>query len=506
MTEQTKSGLATPAFQNPEVAKLSRQAYTLADLETIRKALVEHGTLTLRCYKSGGASAVTVPSVDELKLSLVASTLLNINGDRDVMAQLYNGVSTESLFQLQKASSGLLILGWDRDRIMQAVAELTAVLDPDLGDGLAIEADAWKRGLRSCLAQHFENQNRFLDIIDGRASGMDMGAGPQIRFNPITLTEVKSTWGHRQNDALASIVWLLYFGLNRGYLSWDDEMTQLLATAYTCLTHQLWRTTCLPVDQDLGAWEDKKAQHASSLLVAVAALKELLSFLQGHGMLSYRVENRQFDVHENGIRELIKECEAQLAQILPNEFIRADADTEIRSVDSALVNGLFFGAVSGQPVVNDAMALLIIANLERYLRGHIGFRRYPRDRWDGRDNRYDLAEGEEAQWSHVAPMISYILGDMYRRSNDERYLAHQTNLFNWALACVNERWNVPEAYIVDRQSRQWVPDENEPLAWAQAMLLMSIAGMKASLTHQQSLAAAAQAAATEARGQTPQAS
>ncbi len=40
---------------------------------------------------------------------------------------------------------------------------------------------------------------------------------------------------------------------------------------------------------------------------------------------------------------------------------------------------------------------------------------------------------------------------------------------------------MPEAWIIDQRSRQWVPDANEPLAWAQSMLGLSLVQMKASL-------------------------
>lgn len=496
MLQQMNASWPSPAFQNPDVAKLSRDKYGLAELAALHKTLVGKGTLVLRRYASGGASAVTVPGVDEATLSLIADVLTNLNNDPRAVEHMVATVPAELQFKLRSAVGGLLLLGWDRDSVMQSATELVVTLDPELGAGLDIEPEAWRRGLTSCLVQHFKNQFRFLEIITGKSSGVNTGAGPHIRYNPFTLTEVDASWGHRQNDAFGSVLWLLYFALNRGYLSWNEPNLPLLATAYTCLLRKMWSVTRLPDDHDLGAWEDKKAQHASSLLVVVPALRELADFLSKRGVLSYAVENQQYDVGEHDIRGLTSECEAQLAQILPNEFIRGE-NGEIRSVDAALINGPFLGALSGRPAVSDAMTLTIIANIERDLMGHIAIARYPKDKWDGRRDRFDLGNREEAQWSHVSPMISYVLGEMYRRTGDERYLAHQTYHFNRALACVNERWNIPEAYIVDLHSRQWVSDANEPLAWAQAMVILAFAGMKQSLTHQAALAAA-QASASPA--------
>ncbi|OPZ86918.1 MAG: hypothetical protein BWY75_02020 [bacterium ADurb.Bin425] len=78
--------------------------------------------------------------------------------------------------------------------------------------------------------------------------------------------------------------------------------------------------------------------------------------------------------------------------------------------------------------------------------------------------------------------MSYIWGDLYLRTGEERYFEKQVFHFNRALASVSPRWLMPEAWIIDQQSRQWVPDANEPLAWAQSMLALSLVQMKASLT------------------------
>src|SRR5262249_50239926 len=131
----TELGIVRPSvsFQNGEVAKLSRQTYDAASLEAVRQTLVSHGTLSLRRYSTGGSSAVTV---------------LN---DRTFEAAL----------------DGMLFYQWDRDCIMQALSELSVSLDPALGAGLGITADAWKRGLNSCLTHHFQHQHRFMDIIAG---------------------------------------------------------------------------------------------------------------------------------------------------------------------------------------------------------------------------------------------------------------------------------------------------------------------------------------------------
>lgn len=448
------------AFQNAELGQLSRQTYDLAAFEAVRQSLASHGTLGLRRYSSGGASAVTI-------------------GD---------GPSLES------AVDGGLVNQWDRDSIMQALGELAVSLDPALGAGLNIATDAWKKGLAACLTHHFNHQHRFLDIIAGRVSGLEMGKRPHIRYNPMNLGESTELWGHGQNDSLGFVGYLLFFALNRGYLAWDDATIQPAANAFACLQHHLFWTAHVWEDWELGAWEDKRAEHASSIAVVAASLAEELEFVRQHGRLLYCTEGKCFDVTESGVAEMLARCEAKLLELLPNEFLRSD-NGEVRTVDAAIVNALLLAAISRKPLADDGMVVQMLANIERDLMGHIGISRYPRDVWDGRVNRRDLGVREEAQWCHVSPMISYVLGEMYRRTGDARYLDHQVRYFNRTLGQVNDRWRVPEAYIVEPSTRKWVSDANEPLAWAQAVTILAIAGMKASLVHQSALAAAISAAA-----------
>lgn len=443
-----------PSCQNGELAKLLRPSYDLAQLEAVRQSLASHGTLTVRSYSTGGASAVTVLDLERT---------------------------------FESALDGLLINQWDRDRIMQAIAELAVALDGDLGRDTRIPAAAWKSGLNSCLTHHVNNQHRFLDIISGRASGFDMGKRPHIRYNPINLGESTEAWGHAQNDSLGFVNWFLFYALNRGYLSASELQPQ--ANAFACLLHHYWWTVHVWEDWELGAWEDKRAEHASSIAVAAVALREELEFVRKHGRLQYCTGGQCFDVTAAGVQDLLDRCLAKLGEVLPNEFIRSD-NNEIRTVDAALVNPLLQAALSGTPLIDDQMTLTIAGNIERELMGHIGISRYPKDVWDGRVNRHDFGDRQEAQWCHVSPTLSYIFGEMYRRTGKQEYLDRQVFHFNRTLASVNERWMLPEAYIIDRATRAWVSDANEPLAWAQSMAILAIAGMKASINHQASLAGA----------------
>jgi phosphorylase kinase alpha/beta subunit len=391
---------------------------------------------------------------------------------------------------LESAVEGLLIYQWDRDSMMQALAEFAVALDSDLGAGLHISPDAWKDGLIACMLHHCLYQYRFMRIISGEVSGMDMRNRPHIRYSPFSLYELPVDWGHAQNDALGMINFLLFWAVNRGHLDWSDSRIQSVGHSFAVLLHHYFCAVHVWADWDLGAWEDWPAEHASSIGVVVAGLREQREFMLAHGDIGFEVNGKRWVVTVSGVNDLLHRCESKLQEVLPNEYIRTtDAARSlggaVRSVDSALVNALLLSAWSGRALLDDAMTLQIIDNIERKLLGHIGICRYPRDVWDGRMHRGDLQEGESAQWCHVSPMISVVLGELYRRTGQERFLRHQTWHFNRALAHVNERGQIPEAYIVHPVTRQWVSDANEPLAWAQAMTLLAFAGMKASLTHQQ---------------------
>ena len=134
------SAVQVPQAKNSELGQLIRPNYSLAELEAVRKALVEHKTLRLRRYSSGGHSAVTVVEQDDKTL--------------------------------EAAIDGLLVFHWDRDNIMQTLAELRFAEDAELNQGLNIAPDAWRKGLLASLIHHKKRDFRFMDIILDRASGL----------------------------------------------------------------------------------------------------------------------------------------------------------------------------------------------------------------------------------------------------------------------------------------------------------------------------------------------
>jgi hypothetical protein len=455
MSNNTIQGPFGPLqIQNEEVGKLISSNYSLADLDAIRKLLAAQPTLHIRRYSSGGHSAVTVLDITQT---------------------------------LEASIDGLLVYQWDRDNIMQCLAELALAEKPSANQELAIPQDNWKRGLLSSIIHHRLGEVRFLDIIHGRRSGFpsDYFFRPHIRYNPISLYEVGDPWGHGQNDSLSFVNFLLFHALKTGRIQASEWGKGL---DFAALLHAYFWKINVWIDNDLGAWEDKVAIHWSSIACVLASLHEQEAFLRTHGMLRYSRDGHDYLVTADGVKEMADKCQAKLLELGTNEFLSSE-NGETRSSDLAQVNPLLLAAVAGRPLVNDGYTVSVLENIERQLMGHLGIRRYNRDVWDGRVNRYDLSPGQEAQWCHGSPQMSYIYGEMYLRTGEERYYEKQLGHFNRMLASISKRWLVPEAWIVDSKSRQWVPDANEPLAWGQAMAILALVQMQNSLERREALAA-----------------
>ena len=461
------SSLSTLTIQNPEVTKLIRPEYNQAELDTARVELVAHDTLTLRRYPSGGQSAVTVLDIYETLVSAIDGKLINM---------------------------------WDRDNIMQALAEYELAKDDALRLGLKIDKNAWRRGLMATLKHHKKADKRFIDLLKDRVSLSDPLLRPHIRVCPTGLIELTDKWGHAQNDALGFMNFMLFHALRKGDLNWQTDIDiQPDALTVATLLHALFWKIKVWEDNDLGAWEDKAGIHWSSVASVLVSLREQLAWFQKQGAdfeLTYNSGEDRFMVRQDGLKELIVKCENKLVELANNEC--PNVENSVRSVDLAMINPMLLAAFAGQPIVDDANTELLLDKIEAELLGEIGVRRYVKDVWDGRKDRFDLGKNDEAQWVHGSPQMSYIYGEMYQRTGEERFYKKQVLHFNRALASISPRWRTPEAYIIHAETRAWVADENEPLAWAQAVLVMAFAGMKRSITKHEAAATASSGAASAA--------
>ncbi len=478
--------------QNPALSNFICDSYDLAKLSQLKDVLVSHNALTLHRYGSGGASAVTIVASPELD-NFVEALLKQPLYEETLRNQYLNLVAalppSQAKLSLGDSISGLLCNMWDRDNIMQAIGELSLLdekkaIDPAYG----VNNASWKRGLLASLKHHYIYQNRFIDMIDLKVSGYakDFGKRPNIRYNAVTLAETPDPWGHAQNDSLAFVSYLLFYALNRGFISFVDSDLQPMASAYICLQHAMFETIQVWHDSDLGAWEDTAAVHASSIMVVVASLREQLKFLRQHGPVTYNIPGHNFVVTVDSVEAMLNKCLDTLKQVLPNEFVTS-ANGAKRTADLAFLNPLLLAYMSGEPILSDDVTLTLLNEIESNLLGPIAIGRYAGDVWDGRVNRYDLGPHEIAQWCHGNAMMSSLYGMLYRKTNNQAFYEKQVWYFNRTIASVTKNWLIPEAYIVDVATRTWVPDANEPLAWATSMTIKAFGELEASIKHSQNL-------------------
>lgn len=446
---------------NDDLAKLIRTEYSPEDLSKLLTLLASHDTLTLRRLSSGGATAVSILDEKSLEAAL---------GDD-------------------------LIRMWTRDSVMQGFGELAASQDAELLAAVKCRPDAWRSGLLANLRHYENNQGRFVDIFSGKVPGFAENSGnhPAIRFNAMNLREVPGHWSHKQNDAHGMLNFFLFWSLNQQRLFWTDQDLHKVALAYSTLVHALFWITNVWADHDYGAWEDKIAEHFSSIAAVAIGLAEQLDYVKKHGKLTFNTFGKDYDVHEIGVEKLLNKCLAKLQELGTNESTRPFN----RQADLAQLNPLLMQALAKRYLIKDETVDAILRNIERDLMGEHGVSRYLGDLWDGREFRTDFAEGrDEAEWVHGPPMMSVILGDLYERTGKQEYLEWQTYHFSRAIAGIDADWRTPEAYIIDKVTRRWVPDANVPLAWTQSMYVLAFASMKRSLKKKAQLASQVVATAT----------
>lgn len=458
---------ARPAFRknNAELASHIRDSYTVGQLNDILALLAKHNTLTLRRYRAGGSSAVTILDADSLESAL---------GDN-------------------------LQYMWTRDSVLQACAELFATSDKQLMNAMKITQDQWRKGLLYNLRIYENNQGDFVNIIDGKVSGRHEAAAshPPIRFNAQSPKGVPWPWSHKQNDAHGFLNFLLFWNLNQKRLFWSDPDVSSLAGAYSTLLHHLFITTNVWTDEDFGAWEDTPAIHFSSVLCVAVSLAEQLDYIRHSGSLHYHTFGRDWNVHERGVEKLLHNCLDTLKVLGTNESVHPF----IRTADLAQLNGLLLQTLCNRQLVDDHTVDRIITNLETDLMGEYGIARYHGDVWDGRERRHEFEPGrDEMEWCHGSPTIAFILGDRYLRTGDEKYLEWATYHFNRGLGSITAEWVTPEAYRIDKVSKQWEPDENRPLAWTQSVTAMALGMMKQCYAKKARLDAAAKSLAASKSG------
>lgn len=309
---------------------------------------------------------------------------------------------------------------------------------------------------------------------------------PHIRFDGRTLSELEEKWAHAQNDALGYFVWLTARLARLGHLTLTADQREVVLDIV-----RFWDKVKYWEDEDSGHWEEVRKIAASSVGVALAALKELDAFLGEAG---------RAPVLQALLSRLESQGQKALDGILPAECVQADP-LKNRKYDAAL---LFL--IYPMDVVDGAMADAIIANVEKHLMGPIGIRRYIGDSYWCADYKTLLStelrtadfsddlearnallrEGMEAQWCIFDSIISVIYGRRYETSRSEADLARQRFFLERALKQLTPAeskfgpWKLPESYYCEKG--KWVPNDITPLLWTQANLRLGLEQMAHSLS------------------------
>ena len=309
---------------------------------------------------------------------------------------------------------------------------------------------------------------------------------PHIRFDGRTLGELEEKWAHAQNDALGYFVWLTARLARQGHLTLTADQREVVLDIV-----RFWDKVKYWEDEDSGHWEEVRKIAASSIGVALAALRELDAFLGEAGRAP-------------ALQALLSRLESQGKQaldgILPAECVQADP-LKNRKYDAAL---LFL--IYPMEIVDGAMADSIIANVEKHLMGPIGIRRYIGDSYWCADYKTLLStelrtadfsddlearnallrEGMEAQWCIFDSIISVIYGRRYEKSRSEADLARQRFFLDRALKQLTPAESkfgpgkLPESYYCEKG--KWVPNDIIPLLWTQANLRLGLEQMAESLS------------------------
>ena len=134
---------------------------------------------------------------------------------------------------------------------------------------------------------------------------------------------------------------------------------------------------------------------------------------------------------------------------------------------------------------------MVLGLVQKYLQGEYGIRRYLMDSYWSPDYRTQQRHkqfitlderdrfarlGQEAQWCIFDPVVSTLYGKRFLKTGSTEDLKHQLVYFNRSLRQITDGrsktpWRCPEAYFL--QHGKYVPNDQTPLAWTQANLLVA---------------------------------
>lgn len=426
------------SFQNSEIAALIPSGYYRADdLDRIEAELRRRGTLTFSPLLSG---------------------LFSASSAGDAMA-----------------SSGYANV-WVRDNVYVAYAHDVSAKTP-VAAGAA----------RALLMFFHRFRRRFEEIIFGTVDPQDVSNRPHVRFDGRNLEEIPNQrWPHAQNDALGYFLWLYTRLAACGHVPLDE-----LAVSTLALFPRYFEAISFWQDEDSGHWEEVRKISVSSIGTVVAGLDALLWLASQRAVFRCQpFGDKLIDTTAN----LLERGRTALKDILPHECAQL-SPSKNRRYDAALLFLLF-----PLRVVDGPMAELLLHDINRFLKGEFGIRRYLgdsywapdyEDRLPAGERTRDFSEdmevrdvlleriGDEAQWCLFDPILSAYYGSRFIESRSSLDIEQQTAYFNRTLAQITASWRCPELYYLRRG--KYVPNPHAPLQWTQANLVLALEAMRATI-------------------------
>jgi len=240
------------------------------------------------------------------------------------------------------------------------------------------------------------------------------------RYDPQTLNEIPEEWGNKQNDAIGALLFKI------GQLENQNIKIIRNINDYRIVQKMIFYLNRLEYwhDPDNGIWEENEEIHASSVGACLAGLKQL---------------KNKFYIP----KKMIKNGEEALKKILPKE-------SKTKEVDLALLSLIY-----PCNIVDKKTAQTILKSIEERLVRNKGVIRYQGDQYYNKNG--------EAEWVFGFPWLAICYKKIKNKKKYKYYLKK-------TLESMNHKQELPELYL----SNTLTHNENTPLAWSQAMLLVAL--------------------------------
>lgn len=353
------------------------------------------------------------------------------------------------------------------------------------------------------------NSNR--DVVDGVVHGTrdisERGGRLPARVQGHNLA--KDQEFRVQNDAVGYPLWLIgKFIQHDAIQPTQYDMDTLAQTVRYLSRIAYWQ------DRDTGHWEEDMRVHATSIGAVIAGLEQTEQAMRYVG---YR--------HDLRFDELITRGRNTLDAMIERGFtdVPSIADWAKRHAYGTIPENDFLRSFTGQyrrhdagmlflieplGVLNSMQANIITADVETHLVREQGTIRYPGDTyWGPRfkdimpiDERTSQAPGRlelrnttaggvafsqtEAQWTIFDSPQSTLYGRQFMQTGDPIAHSKQLIFLNRVLAQLvpsDGKLLLPETFYLDRvpvpcgePTNQWIPNDHQPLLWAQANLLLAL--------------------------------